>query len=89
VPEVDVGRRRVEAELDAQRPSLRELARERPLGEAVDGIAGEEGGFACRGSRHGANARVRRARGVVCRLSCPRCPGYVVRMEAAVTGLAT
>ena len=61
VAEVDVGRRRVEAELDAQRPSrARACAASAALGQAVDGVAGEEGGVAGRGSRHGANARVRR-----------------------------
>ena len=46
VAEVDVGRGRVDAELDAQRAALargRELApRARPAGSDVDGVAGQE-----------------------------------------------
>jgi hypothetical protein len=48
VAEVDVGRRRVEAELGAQLAALagglRELSLEAPLGQGVDGVAGEERG---------------------------------------------
>ena len=42
VAEVEVGRRRVQAELDAQRPARsRAAARERPRGQAVDRVAGQ------------------------------------------------
>ena len=49
VAEVDVGRRRVEPELDPQlaalaRGGLRACARGRPPGSDVDGVAGQEGG---------------------------------------------
>jgi hypothetical protein len=46
VAEVDVGCRRVEAELDAQRTTVREPLRERPAGKAVDRVAGQLGGRA-------------------------------------------
>jgi hypothetical protein len=39
--EVDVGRRRVQAELDAERPALRQLRGQGSRGQAVDGVAGE------------------------------------------------
>jgi hypothetical protein len=49
VAEVDVGRGRVDPELDPQRPALRprrpELCRERTLGQAVDRAQFEDGGF--------------------------------------------
>jgi hypothetical protein len=41
VAEVDVRGGRVEAELDPQRPAARQLLRERPAGEVVDGVARE------------------------------------------------
>ena len=48
VAEVDVGRRRVEAELHAQLATvaggLLELALEPPLRQGVDGVAGQERG---------------------------------------------
>ena len=44
VAEVDVGGGRVEPELDAQRPALGEPPLERPGGQAVDRVAGQEGG---------------------------------------------
>ena len=39
VPDVDVGRGRVDAELDPQRSSLRKLALELSLGKNVDRVA--------------------------------------------------
>ena len=53
--EVDVGRGRVDTELDPQLPALaagrREPARQRPLGQAVDRVASERGGLV-QGARH-------------------------------------
>jgi hypothetical protein len=43
VTEMDVGRRRVDAELDPQRPPLLELALELALRQDVDGVAEEVG----------------------------------------------
>ena len=42
--EMDVRRRRVDPQLDAQRPALAELALEASFGQAVDGVAGQPGG---------------------------------------------
>ena len=58
VPEVDVGCGGIDAELGAQRPPLGQLLLEPPLGERIDGIAGEEAGCVTRAIRHGANARL-------------------------------
>ena len=44
VAEVDIRRRRIDAELDAQRPALPELALELALRQAVDGVASQPGG---------------------------------------------
>jgi hypothetical protein len=41
VTNVDIGRGRVHAELDAQRPAERQLALEPPLRQAIDGVARE------------------------------------------------
>ena len=40
--EVQIGRGRVQTELDAQRPALGQALLERPSGRHVDGVAGEE-----------------------------------------------
>ena len=42
VAEVQVRRGRVQAELDAQRPALRQALLERPVRAHLDGVAGEE-----------------------------------------------
>src|SRR6476469_1607567 len=43
VSDVDVARRRVDAELDAKRPALGQLALELALGQHLHGVAGERG----------------------------------------------
>ena len=66
VAEVEVGRRRVQAELDAQRTALREALREAVAGQAVDRVAGQvrRGRAASeRGSSIRANANVSPSRG--------------------------
>ena len=51
-PEVDVGRRGVDAELHPQRPASRQLRSSAPVGQRVDGVAGQVLA-ACRGLHHG------------------------------------
>jgi hypothetical protein len=58
VAEMDVRRRGIEPELDAQRAAECELGRQPPVGQAVDPVAGEEAGIVERSGRHNANARV-------------------------------
>jgi hypothetical protein len=76
--EVDVGRRRVQPELDAQRAAERELARESPVGEAVDRVTGQPAGIVGRVGRHNSNARV------------SPCPGRAAACcPKGITGVAT
>ena len=67
VPEVDVGGRRVDPQLDPQRPPTLELLGQTALGQRLDGALEQaprlRGG---RGIRHRANARLTRRRGGTC-----------------------
>ena len=67
VAEVDVRRRRVEAELDAQRPRRRRAcARRPPAGRQSTASRARKAASLAAGVRHGANARVRAVRGAGC-----------------------
>ena len=83
VAEVDVGRGRVDAELHPQRAGPPPAGvPERPSGQGVDGVAGEETGLLARGCRHGPNARLpprRRAGPDAVRADCA---GSGIRAEA-------